>query len=102
MSLLVRYNGDQDKGELQAAPGAKTQTVMFQHGPVKANGVNGIQNEQVIELLLLRLRDLDEKFPCRENIFAIIKLDEALMWLERRTKLRVEQGVEGINTAHKP
>ena len=76
------------------------QEVQFQHGPVGENGVNGVQNEDLIELLTIRLRSLNAKFPCRENSIAITKLDEALLWLQRRTAVRVEQGVEGKNEPH--
>lgn len=37
------------------------------------------------------------KFACRENALAITKLDEALHWLEHRTKAREARGVEGMN-----
>lgn len=37
------------------------------------------------------------KFACRENALAITKLDEALHWLDHRTKDRKERGVEGMN-----
>ena len=74
--------------------------IQFQNGSVPENGVNGVQNEQVIELLTIRLRVLNSQFPCRENSIAITKLDEALLWLQRRTAIRVEQGVEGKNEAY--
>ena len=35
------------------------------------------------------------KYACRENAMAITKLDEALMWLDKRTKDREDRGVEG-------
>ncbi len=38
------------------------------------------------------------KFACRENALAITKLEEALMWLEERTRGREERKVEGTNT----
>jgi hypothetical protein len=43
------------------------------------------------------LEGLNEKYPCRENAVAITKLDEALLWLEKRTRVRIERGVEGTN-----
>jgi hypothetical protein len=56
---------------------------------------NGTTNEEVIRVLLNRLEAMNAKFPCRENSLAITKLQEALMWLEWRTKSRKERGVEG-------
>ena len=43
------------------------------------------------------IQELNNKFPCRENAMAITKLDEALMWLEARTKNRITRGVEGTS-----
>ena len=40
----------------------------------------------------------DGKFKCRENAIAITKLEEALHWLEHRTKDREERAVEGTHT----
>lgn len=37
------------------------------------------------------------KFTCRENAMAITKLDEALMWLNKRTADREVRAVEGTH-----
>lgn len=59
---------------------------------------DGVTNEEVIKTLLHRLNFLNEKdFKCRENSLAITKLEEALMWLNRRTENRVDRGVEGTH-----
>lgn len=60
----------------------------------------GTTNEAVIEMLIDRLTYLQGKFPCKENACAITHLEEALMWLEKRTIKRVKQGVEGKHKAH--
>jgi len=39
------------------------------------------------------------RFNCRENAMAITKLDEALMWLNKRTQDREARDVEGTHTA---
>jgi len=62
--------------------------------------IDGVTNEEVIGVLIHRLNFLNEKwmegkFRCRENSLAITKLEEALMWLERRTANREKRGVEG-------
>ncbi len=95
--MATRYDGDADRGSMEFGSPIETVGIQFQHGPV---GDNGVQNEQVIELLVLRLRDLNSKFPCRENSIAITNLEQAQMWLEKRTSVRVGQGVEGKNLAH--
>jgi hypothetical protein len=37
------------------------------------------------------------RFACRENAMAITKLDEALMWLNKRTADRTARNVEGTH-----
>jgi len=71
----------------------------LQNGPIKENGVNGCQVNEVIEAAKIILEGLNKNFPCRENASAITKLDEALMWLEKRTKDREKRGVEGLSKA---
>ena len=70
----------------------------IQNGPVKENGVNGCQVDTVIAAAKTILEGLNAKFPCRENACAITKLDEAVQWLNARTKNREERGVEGTST----
>lgn len=73
--------------------------------PVTSDGkelttvMDGTTNEDVIKVLLHRLGVLSAKFPCRENALAATKLEEALMWLERRTANRLARGVEGKHQA---
>ena len=67
----------------------------IQNGPVKEQGINGCQVDTIIEAAKLIIEGLNKNFPCRENAMAITKLDEALMWLEKRTKDRENRNVEG-------
>ncbi len=60
---------------------------------------DGTTNEEVIAMLIDRLKGLGEKFPCRQNSIAVTKLEEALMWLEHRTAERKARGVEGMHKA---
>ncbi len=69
----------------------------FQDGPIKEAGVNGIQNEPVIAILIDRLKYLDGLFPSEYNKAAIHHLQSALDSLEARTKDRQNRGVEGTN-----
>lgn len=71
----------------------------IQNGPIKENGVNGCQVDTIIEAAKTIIEGLNKNFPCRENSIAITKLDEALMWLDKRKKDRVKRGVEGYNKA---
>lgn len=71
----------------------------FQDGPIQEFGVNGTTNEEVMEVLLERLNSLNQPpFNCRENSLAITNLEQALMWLKRRTENRQQRGVEGTST----
>lgn len=56
---------------------------------------DGTTNEEVIAVLIDRIQFLNAKFPCRENSIVITKLEEALMWLNKRTNDRKARGVEG-------
>lgn len=58
---------------------------------------DGITNEQLLEILEDRLTFLNEKFSSRENSIAITKIQEARMWLEKRTADRKKRGVEGTH-----
>jgi hypothetical protein len=69
----------------------------LQNGPIKEVGVNGCQVDTVIEAAKLIIEGLNKNYPCRENAVAITKLDETLMWLEKRKKDREKRGVEGHN-----
>lgn len=56
---------------------------------------DGTTSEEVIEALLDRLGKLNDKFPCEHNVHAMSHLQEALVWLDRRTAERKARGVEG-------
>jgi hypothetical protein len=60
---------------------------------------NGTTNEEVLAMLIDRLKFLGEKVPCRENSIAVTKCQEALLWLEKRTADRKARGVEGTRAA---
>jgi hypothetical protein len=72
--------------------------IHFQEGPIKECGVNGVCNEDLIAMVIRRLEGFqDSPFRCRENAVAITKLEEALMWLRKRTMDREARGVEGTH-----
>jgi hypothetical protein len=56
---------------------------------------DGTTNEEVLSVLIDRCQNLHAKFPSRETAIAITKMEEALMWLEKRTRDRIKRGVEG-------
>lgn len=69
----------------------------IQKGPIKEAGLNGCQVDQIIHVAKIIVEGLNKNFPCRENAVVITKLDEALMWLDKRKKDRVKREVEGIS-----
>lgn len=72
--------------------------ITFQKGPIKENGVNGCHNEDLIAIVIDRLKDLNQgQFACKENSMAITKLEEAMLWLGKRTADRVLREVEGTS-----
>lgn len=79
---------------------AEGQTIQFIK---RTNGemVNaGTTNEELLEVLIDRLKFLNGKFPCRENEQALNHMEMALDWLNERTRKRVAQGVETKDLPH--
>lgn len=74
------------------------QEIHFQEGAIKEHGVNGVNNEDLIAMVICRLEHFNQtEFRCRENSMAITKLEEALLWLRKRTMGREQRGVEGTH-----
>ena len=72
--------------------------IKFQEGPIKEYGINGCHNEDLIAIVIDRLQNFQESsFACRENAIAITKLEEALLWLGKRTQDRRNKGIEGTS-----
>ncbi len=72
--------------------------IHFQEGPIKECGVNGVCNEDLINMVICRLEHFQQsEFRCRENALAITALEEALLWLRKRTMARENRGVEGTH-----
>lgn len=86
----------------QTEPG---QQIQFIHKEPKQEGFpemitinDGTTNESLLQVLIDRMIFLHLKFPCRENAIVITKLEESLMWLNKRTADRVSRQVEGLHT----
>lgn len=77
--------------------------IQLQDGPIKENGVNGCQIDDVIVYCRDKIVEFNTKengkFACRENSVAITKLDDALISLQRRTENREARVVEGTSNA---
>lgn len=74
------------------------QIIKFQEGPIKESGVNGVMNEDLLAMVITRLQHFQKsEFACRENAVALTKLEEAMMWLDKRTTSREKKGIEGTH-----
>ena len=72
--------------------------IIFQNGPIKEVGVNGVTGEELIAVVIDRLRGFQSgPYKCRENPIALTELEQALMWLQSRTRARIARGVEGTH-----
>lgn len=82
----------------EAEQDSGTLSIHFQNGPIKEHGVNGITQEVLITICIDRLRSFQAgQYKCRENAIALTHLEDALMWLQKRTRDRMARGVEGTN-----
>lgn len=94
-----KYNAPHTFVVCKADDGHELERIHFQEGPIKECGVNGIMNEDLIVMVIRRLEGFqNSEFKCRENACAITKLEEALLWLRKRTMGRENRGVEGTHT----
>ena len=91
LSLTHGGNGE------QPAPGPVLM-IKFQNGPIKEAGYNGFSGEALLAVVEDRLKSFQEgPYKCRENACALTHLQEAMMWLHRRTHERMQRGVEGTH-----
>lgn len=68
----------------------------FQNGPILETGFNGISNEALLAVVIDRMRGFQSgPFAGRENALALTNLEQAMMWLQKRTRDRIARGVEG-------
>jgi len=73
--------------------------IRFQNGPIKETGFNGISNEALLAIVEDRLLGFQQgPYSCRENSLALTKLQECMQWLHKRTRDRIDRGVEGTHT----
>lgn len=93
-----KYNAPHHFSVREVETGDVLALVDFQEGPIKEVGINGIHNEDLILMVLTRLNSFQQTaFACNENEMAIKKLEEALMWLRKRTQDREIRNVEGTS-----
>lgn len=84
--------------ELNSEIGGGLTQINFQNGPIKEFGVNGISNEALLAIIIDRLRGFQSgDYACADNQIALESAEYCLHMLQKRTKDRLERGVEGTN-----
>ena len=74
-------------------------SVDFQSGEILKEGINGVMDENLVAILIRRLEGFQSSpYSCKENAMALTKLQEALLWMKKRTSDREIRGVEGTHT----
>ena len=93
-----KYNAKHRFIVARAEDGEKIADIHFQEGPIKECGVNGVANEDLLNMVLCRLKHFqDSPYKCYENQAAIEYIETALEWLKARTNKRAEEGKEGTS-----
>lgn len=98
MSHEDKMDNDALGRQITTAPLFTVQRIRFQNGPVKEAGYNGNSHEALLAVLLDRMESFQKgPYAGRDNAMALTKLDEARLWLHKRTMDRASRGVEGTH-----
>lgn len=85
----IRWKNERDQTEPHCFIG-------FQNGPIKEAGVNGVTQEALLAICIDRMRSFQTgPFACEANSLALSHMEEALFYLQQRTRERIARGVEG-------
>ena len=73
--------------------------IEFQNGPMQETVYpNGLSNVALLAVVEDRLLGFQSgPYACRENDIALWAVQDAMMWLQKRTRDRMARGVEGTN-----
>lgn len=75
--------------------------INFQNGPIAEHGVNGITQEILLAIVIDRLECFQRgPFACKDNEDALAMIKGGLTCLQKRTRARMAQGVEGKTVQH--
>ena len=73
-------------------------TIIFQNGPINEVGVNGLTHEALLSVLCDRMRGFQSgPYASGDIAEALICMEQAMAALQRRTRARMERGVEGTH-----
>lgn len=74
------------------------EVIIFQNGPIKESGVNGITDQSLAAILIDRQRGFQAgAYACADNAEALAHLEAYMECAHRRTVARIKRGVEGTN-----
>lgn len=94
---ITGFDADKHPG-LQQMDHVDRCVILFQNGPIKESGVNGITQEALLAIVIDRLNCFQSgPFFCTDNGTALLHCAAALEALQRRTVARIKRGVEGTN-----
>ncbi|MFH5959951.1 ABC transporter ATPase [Clostridium perfringens] len=90
--IWSNYYDNEEKSELLAK-------INFQNGARQEKGsTRGIIDTDLLEIVKHRLEGFQSgKFYSRENQIALMHIEEALLWLNKRVEDRIERNVLGTN-----
>lgn len=72
--------------------------INFQNGPIKEVGINGNTHEEFLAILIDRMEGFQAgPYACDANAIALAHLENALGWLQLRTRERISRNVEGTH-----
>ncbi|HEC66908.1 MAG TPA: hypothetical protein ENI23_16660 [bacterium] len=72
--------------------------IKFQEGPIKENGINGCQVEDLLAICIHRLEGFQSgELACEESKYALMNVHQSITFLNSRTLDRKKRGVEGTN-----
>lgn len=96
--MIYRFHS---KSNVSAGPLDDNETealILFQNGPIKEVGVNGVTHEALLAILIDRMRAFQEgPYAGSENADALKHMEDALNALQSRTRARIARGVEGTH-----
>jgi hypothetical protein len=107
--MLDKFTAENDADEMGMPAGGivrgEGMAIDWQNGPLGRGADRKAPNGAFVETVIAAAKQRieyyqtasDKKFACRENAMAITKLDEALMWLNKRTADREARQVEGTH-----
>lgn len=73
--------------------------IVFQNGPIKEVGINGLTHEALLAIIADRLKSFQAgPYACKANACALTHIEEAMHWLQSRTLERMRRGVEGTHS----